>query len=78
MMPHKDAPHMKPKQRRQHATEMTVEILKGEIDVAEVKRELCTPWPRPEVADRVFLRALKAITQLEKKIAELSASPPPS
>lgn len=72
-MPHKDAPFMTPKQRRTHAMEMTVEILKNGVDIAEVKRELLTPWPRPEVADRIFLRALKAIVQLEKQIIELKA-----
>jgi hypothetical protein len=41
------------------------------LDIEAVKRELLTPWPRPEVADRVFLRARKAIAQLERKIEQL-------
>lgn len=64
-MAHKDAPYLKPKERRAHAVSMATELLGKTIDVAAVKQELLIPFPRPEVADRVFLRALRAITLLE-------------
>jgi hypothetical protein len=73
-MSREDAPYMLPKQRRQHAVSMATEISSKEIDIEAVKRELLTPWPRPEVGERVFLRALKAIVQLEQQVIELKAA----
>lgn len=60
----KDAPYLLPKQRREHAVSVATELNSKDIDIEAVRRELTVPWPRPEVADRTFLRAQKAISAL--------------
>lgn len=58
------APYLRPPERRDHAVAMAAELNRPDIDIAAVRRELTVPWPRPEVADKTFLRAQKAITVL--------------
>jgi hypothetical protein len=65
------APYLRPPERRDHAVAMAAELTRPEIDIAAVRRELAVPWPRPEVADKTFLRAQKAITVLLDENARL-------
>lgn len=69
-MARKDAPYLPPKERRAHAVAGTVELLSGDIDILAVRRELCTPYPRAEVADATFLRAQKAISALLRTLID--------
>ena len=73
-MTHKEPPYLMPKQRRKHAVSMAAELNSVEIDIEQVRRELTVPWPRPEVADRIFLRAQKVISILLAERKRLRAA----